>query len=132
VGLVALVLVVGCGGDNERQTVTVEMEEQMGSTQFGEAVLMELEDSRTRIEISVGLGGADGIQPARIVRGSCDDDSPEPIHALENVMEGESVSEIDLALDELLGRGYAITVYEAPELLRIRAVCGEIPSGSRR
>jgi hypothetical protein len=26
-----------------------------------------------------------------------------------------------------LGRGYAITVHEAPALLRLRAACGEIP-----
>jgi hypothetical protein len=126
-GLVVLALLAGCGGDDERQTVTVQMEEQMGSTQFGEAVLVELDGSRTRIEISVGLGGADGTQPVRIVRGTCDDDSPEPIHALEDVVEGESVSEIDLSPDELLGRGYAITVHEAPALLRLRAACGEIP-----
>jgi hypothetical protein len=131
VGLVVLVLLAGCGGDDERQTVTVAMEEQMGSTQSGEAILMELEGSRTRIEISVGRGGADPTQPARIVRGSCDDDSPEPIHALEDVVEGESVSEIDLSLDDLLDHGYAITVHETPARLQMRAACGEIGEEGR-
>jgi hypothetical protein len=132
VGLVVLVLLAGCGGDDERRTVTVQMEEQMGSTQFGQAVLMELEGSRTRIEVSVGLGGADQRQPVRIYRGSCDRLDDEPVYALEDNVEGDSVTELEVPLDEFLDRPHAITVHETPQRLRLLAACGEIPPARRR
>ena len=125
-GLVLLVLAAGCGGDDEPRTLTVPMQEQMGSTQFGEAVLRELDGTRTRIEISVGVGGADSTQPVRIFRGSCDALAPEPEYALEDVIDGESATELEVAFDELLDAERAITVHEAPALLRLLAACGEI------
>jgi hypothetical protein len=132
VGLVVLVLLAGCGGDDERQTVTVQMEEQMGSTQFGEAVLMELEGSRTRIEVSVGVGGADSRQPVRIYGGSCDRLDDQPVYALEDNVEGDSVTELEVPLHEFLERPHAITVHETPARLRLRAACGNIVAPDER
>jgi hypothetical protein len=125
-GLALLVLAAGCGGGDDPRTVTVRMEERSGSTQFGDAVLRELDGSRTRIEVSVGRGGAEGSQPVRIFRGTCEELGGEPAYALEDNVDGDSATEIEVPLDELLEDPHAITVHETPDLLRLLAACGEI------
>ena len=125
-----LALAAGCGGEDEPRVVTIQLEERSGSTQFGEAVLREVGDAKTRIEVSVGHGGGDGIQPVRIVRGSCEALPPDVVLALEDAEAGESVTEIDMALDDLLAAGYAISVHENPDVLRIQSACGKLDARS--
>jgi hypothetical protein len=122
-GLVLLVVAAGCGGDGEPRTVAVAMEERAGSTQFGDAILTDVGESRTRIDLSVGSAGR--TQYARIFSGSCDD-LGRNAYALADVVEGESTTELDVSLDRLLGGGYAIAVSQAPDSRRLIAVCGEI------
>ena len=127
-GLALLAVATGCSGSDERQPVTVAMEEQSGSTQFGDAVLTDVGESRTRIDLSVGNAGR--TQYARLFRGSCDDLGAGPVYALADVVEGESTTELDVPLDDLVGGGYAIAVHQLPDTLRL-AVCGELPAAKR-
>ena len=47
-----------------------------------------------------------------------------------DVVEGDSTTELDVPLDDLVGGGYAIAVHHLPDTLRL-AVCGELPAAKR-
>lgn len=109
--------------------MTVAMEERSGSTQFGDAVLTALGDSKTRIDLSVGNAGR--TQFGRLFRGSCDRLDAKPAYPLADIVEGESTTELDVSLDDLVEGGYAIAVHQSPDTLRFLAVCGEIVATDR-
>ena len=55
-------LLAGCGSDGGgNNEMSVSLGEQSGSTQSGEATLTAVDDSTTRVEISIG---SDGDTPA--------------------------------------------------------------------
>lgn len=116
----------GCSGDEPAEVVTVALAEQNGSTQSGDAVLTAVGDDTTRVELSLGRGG-DVAQPARIYRGGCERFEPAPAYVLEDVVGGESLTEIDVPFDELQGGGFAINVHFSAGAMRLDVACGEIP-----
>jgi hypothetical protein len=133
-GLTALVLLAGCGSDsgsgsgNGNDELTVELGEQNGSTQSGEAVLTRIDDSSTHVVLSID--GGDTPQPAHIHKGSCAQLDPTPAHALEDVVGGESSTHVNVSLDELRDGDFAINVHKSAAALRIYVACGDIGSAS--
>jgi hypothetical protein len=125
VGLAAVVLAAGCGGGDERRTLTIPLEERSGSGQAGTAVLQNIGDSGTRIEIAVGIG-VEERQPARIYRGSCDELPDQAVHALVDVVEGESVTELDVPLDDLTHSGFVLNVHLSEPVARVSVACGRL------
>jgi hypothetical protein len=132
VGLTALALLAGCGSDggsgSGNDELTVSLKEQSGSTQSGEAVLTKIDDSSTHVVLTLGSGD-DTPQPAHIHEGSCANLDPAPAYPLENVVEGESSTHVNVSLDELRDGDYAINVHKSAAALRIYVACGDIGSG---
>jgi hypothetical protein len=134
-GLSVLALVAGCGSDggsgSGNDELTVELGEQHGSTQSGEAVLTRIDDSSTHVVLSIDGGGGGGTpQPAHIHKGSCTRLDPTPAYALEDVFDGESSTHVNVSLDELRDGDYAINVHKSAAALRIYVACGDIGSAS--
>jgi hypothetical protein len=132
-GLSVLALVAGCGSDggsgSGNDELTVELGEQNGSTQSGEAVLTRIDDSSTHVVLSID-GGGGAPQPAHIHKGSCAQLDPQPEYGLENVVDGESSTHVNVSLDELRDGEYAINVHKSAAALRIYVACGDIGSAS--
>ena len=127
--LAASAVLTSCGGDGGSEPLTVSLAEQSGSTQSGEAILTAVDDSTTRVEISIGSGG-DTPQPAHIHKGSCENLDPQPEYALDDVVAGESSTEVKASLDELRDGEFAINLHESAAALRIYVACGDIGSGA--
>jgi hypothetical protein len=133
-GLATLALLAGCGSDGGNgggsggDELTVQLGEQNGSMQSGEAVLTRIDDSSTHVVLSID-GGGDTPQPAHIHKGSCAQLDPQPEYGLENVVDGESSTHVNVSLDELRDGDYAINVHKSADALRIYVACGDIGSG---
>jgi hypothetical protein len=128
-GLSLLVLLAGCGSDGGSSEMTVSLAEQNGSTQSGEASLTAVDDSTTHVVISIRSGG-ETPQPVHIHKGSCAQLDPQPEHPLEDVVEGESSTHLNVSLDELRDGEYAINVHKSAEELQTYVACGDIGSGA--
>lgn len=126
--LATLTLLAGCGGSGSDE-LTVSLAEQSGSTQSGDAVLTAVDDATTRVEISLGSGG-DTPQPAHIHKGSCAKLDPQPEYALDDVVAGDSSTEVKVSLAELRDGEFAINVHKSASALRIYVACGDIGSGA--
>lgn len=120
-------LLTGCGSDGGSDELTVSLGEQNGSMQSGEAVLTRVDDSTTRVELSIGSGG-DTPQPAHIHKGSCAQLDPQPEYGLEDVVAGESETNVDVSLDELRDGQFAINVHKSAAALEIYVACGDLGS----
>lgn len=129
-GLSVLALLAGCGSDGGGSNeVTVSLGEQNGSTQSGEAVLTRIDDSTTHVVLSISSGG-DMPQPAHIHKGSCANLDPTPAYPLENVVDGESSTHVNVSLDELRDGDYAINVHKSAAALSVYVACGDVGSGA--
>jgi hypothetical protein len=133
IALLGLTVLAGCGsGDDEEATSEGEMQialtAQNDSGQDGTAVLAEIDDSTTRVEITVANPGSEP-QPAHIHRGSCDRLDPQPEYPLSNVVDGKSTSEVSASLEDLVGQGFAINVHKSEAEAQTYVACGDIASG---
>ena len=128
-GLSLLVLLAGCGSDGGSSEMTVSLGEQNGSTQSGEATLTAVGDSTTHVVISIRSGG-ETPQPAHIHKGSCAELDPQPEHPLEDVVDGESSTHLNVSLDELRDGEFAINVHKSAADLETYVACGDIGSGA--
>jgi hypothetical protein len=124
-----LVLLAGCGSDGSSNEMTVSLGEQNGSNQSGEASLTAVDDSTTHVVISVGSGG-ETPQPAHIHKGSCAELDPTPEYPLEDVVDGESSTHLDVSLDELRDGEFAINVHKSAAELETYVACGVVGSGA--
>jgi hypothetical protein len=122
-----LALFAGCGGGDSDQA-TVSLAEQNGSGQSGEVVLTRVDDSTTRVEISLSTAGT-AAQPAHVHKGSCKDLDPNPAYGLEDVVNGSSTSEVDASLNDLRDGAYAVNVHKSVAEAAIYVACGDIGSG---
>ena len=125
----ALALLAGCGSGNGDEA-TVSLAEQNGSGQPGEVVLSRVDDSTTRVEISIGSPPGNDPQPAHIHKGSCEDLDPNPAYGLENVVDGSSSSEVEVSLDELRDGAFAVNVHKSAAEVDVYVACGNIGSAA--
>lgn len=123
-----IALLAGCGSDSAEEA-TVSLAEQNGSGQSGDVVLSRVDDSTTRVEISVSNPGSEP-QPAHIHKGSCEDLDPNPAYGLENVVDGSSSSEVEVSLEELQEGAYAVNVHKSGAEVEVYVACGDIGSGA--
>jgi hypothetical protein len=133
IALLGLTLLAGCGSDDDGEATSegqtqIALTAQNDSGQDGTAVLAEIDDSTTRVEITVA-NSSDEPQPAHIHRGSCHDLDPQPEHPLSNVVDGKSTSEVDVSLEDLVGQGFAINVHKSEAEAQTYVACGDIASG---
>lgn len=125
--LVGLALLAGCGGNGDEATVSLA--EQNGSGQSGEVVLTRVDDSTTRVEISISAKGMEP-QPAHVHTGSCQDLDPNPAYPLEDVVDGSSTTEVDASLDNLRDGAYAVNVHKSVPEAAVYVACGDIGSSA--
>ena len=139
IATVAVLLAAGCGsGSNtsgsessDSGTVTVNLGEQNGSAESGTARLTAVGD-KTKVVLDVrnpsAMMGSE-TQPAHIHKGSCDKLDPTPAYALTDVMDGKSVSTVDVKLDDLRNGSYAINVHKSTQQIQTYVACGDIGKG---
>ena len=123
----ATLVLAGCGGDDDEfgGTLAVPLVTQNDSGQDGEATLSEVDSDTTRVVLEVG-NPPDNPQPAHIHRGSCENLDPEPAYGLTNVVDGKSTTEVSVAIEDLVGQGFAVNVHKSGEEAQVYVACGDI------
>ena len=76
---------------------------QNDSGQDGEATLSEVDSDTTRVVLEVENPSVEP-QPAHIHRGSCENLDPQPAYPLENVVDGKSTNEVNVAVEDLVDK----------------------------
>lgn len=109
------------------KTVTVHMKAQNKSKETGTAKLTAIDESKTRVEISLKGGPKGTPQPAHIHEGTCAKLDPKPKWGLENVVDGKSTTVVPVGIDAV--RGMAINVHKSGEDLKTYVACGDIGKG---
>ena len=88
----------------------------------GSAVLYDLGDGSTRVVVEVDPAGHPEM-PAHIHPGTCAELVPQPLHPLETVIDGESVTVVRASLDDLLAGGLAINLHVSAADMGTYAAC---------
>jgi hypothetical protein len=120
-------ILAGCGGDGDEfgGDLTVPLVAQNDSGQDGEATLSEVDSDTTRVVLDVESPPGNP-QPAHIHRGSCQNLDPEPAYGLDNVVDGKSTTEVNVAIEDLVGRGFAVNVHKSADEAQVYVACGDI------
>ena len=50
----------------------------------------------------------------------------EPAYALENVVDGKSTTEVNVAIEDLVGQGFAVNVHKSADEAQVYVACGDI------
>lgn len=108
------------------KTVRVHMAAQNKSKETGSAKLTAIDDSKTRVEISLKGTPKGTAQPAHIHEGTCAKLNPQPKWGLENVVDGKSTTEVPVGLAEIENGTYAINVHKSADDLKTYVSCGNI------
>ena len=125
----AALILAGCGGDNDEFSGDVGMPlvAQNNSGQDGEATLSEVDSETTRVVLEVENPSVEA-QPAHIHRGSCENLDPQPAYGLENVVDGKSTTEVNVAIEDVVDKGFAINVHKSADEAQVYVACGDIES----
>lgn len=126
-------LAAGCGGDdkggsreNRDGSVSVDLVEQSGSGQSGEATLVAVAAGE-RTHVTIKLSDApDTPHPAHIHERSCDDVDPQPTDTLKPVVNGRSETVINVSLAHLRASPHAVTIQKSADTY---VACGTIGDG---
>jgi hypothetical protein len=122
----AALILAGCGGDDEfGGTLGMPLVAQNDSGQDGEATLSEVDSETTRVVLEVENPSVEP-QPAHIHRGSCENLDPQPAYGLENVVDGKSTTEVNVAIEDLVDKGFAINVHKSADEAQVYVACGDI------
>ena len=122
----ATLVLAGCGGDDDEfGDVAVPLVAQNDSGQDGEATLSEVDSETTRVVLEVENPPVDP-QPAHIHRGSCENLDPQPAYGLENVVDGKSTTEVNVAIEDLVDKGFAVNVHKSADEAQVYVACGDI------
>jgi hypothetical protein len=124
----ATLVLAGCGGDDGDElggTVSMPLVAQNDSGEDGEATLSEVDSETTRVVLEVENPSVEP-QPAHIHRGSCENLDPEPAYGLENVVDGKSTTEVNVAVEDLVDKGFAVNVHKSAEESEVYVSCGDI------
>ena len=133
--LVAAIL-AGCGAaggggkhgttttSSGQQGVLVQLQEQNFSGESGNVTLTAT-GSKTKVDIEMASYAANA-QPAHIHKGTCAKLDPTPAYPLQNVVNGKSVTTVDVPLTKLLSGKYAINMHRSAKQLKVYVACGDI------
>lgn len=98
---------------------------QNGSGESGAVILTPL-GGKTRVEIALGGSPASTPQPAHFHVGPCSKLTPKPTYGLASVIDGYSVTTIDVPIDTLLSGGFAVNVHKSGPEASVYVACGDI------
>lgn len=119
--LLSAALLAACSTSVTRVEV-LELQTLNDSGVTGSVSLTAIGDRRTRVEIAVDPAGHANM-PAHIHPGTCADLVPQPRYALENVLDGASVTEVAASIDELLSGGVALNLHRSNAEMEIYTAC---------
>jgi len=110
---------------DESGTITIDLNELNDSGVSGTATLTDNGDGTTTVDIQVD--GATGGHPAHIHKGTCDDLDPNPQYPLNDVdADGQSTTDIEVSLDDLLASPHAVNLHESADNVATYIACGNI------
>ena len=139
---VLLALGVGCAGGSDKDSdlgdqgqsqIRFDIDQQSSSGESGTVAMFPLRNRKTRVTIELTGMDRDGIQPAHVHKGTCDDLDPKPAFGLTPVRErangtGRSVTVIPVGLEELEVGPHAVNVHRSATAANIYVACGNIPN----
>ncbi|MGH2462837.1 MAG: hypothetical protein ACRDFZ_04315 [Candidatus Limnocylindria bacterium] len=108
--LTALLLALAACTAQQTASRTVELTTLNDSGVTGSAVLTDLGDGTTQVEVDVDPAGHPNM-PAHIHSGTCQNLVPQPIYPLQNVVDGQSETVIEVTLDELFAGDLALNLH---------------------
>lgn len=100
---------------------------QNGSGESGAVVLTPVGD-QTKIEVVVPGAPAGVAQPAHVHVGPCAKLDPKPTYPLSSVLNGLSVTTIDVPIAKLTDGTFAINVHKSATEIKVYVACGDLIS----
>jgi hypothetical protein len=122
--LLLTMAVAACSGA-QAESRTLELETLNESGVTGTAVLTDLGEGRTQVEVEVAAAGHPDM-PAHIHPGTCANLTPQPRYPLQNVVDGASTTEIDASFEELFAGGLALNLHASPDEYETYTACAEL------
>ncbi len=111
----------------ETGKVTIEMKATNDSGVSGKAVLTQLENNKTRVEITLSGMPSGAIEPAHIHTGKCPNVGAIK-WPLSNVVNGVSTTDLDVSLTYLKSQlPLAINTHKSAEEMKVFMSCGNFP-----
>jgi hypothetical protein len=107
-------------------TNMVTLTQQNGSGQNGMGHLTTGSDGKTMVVLDITPGAAGVPQPAHIHEGTCANLNPKPAYPLTNVVNGKSETSVDVTIEALLAKPYAINVHKSGPEAAVYVSCGDI------
>lgn len=121
-------LAQGISGGSQNVGI-VTLNAQNGSGEDGSATLSE-ENGKVTVTIKVS-NGTSAPQPAHIHRGTCATLDPKPTYPLTSVVNGESVTTLDVSLATLMSEPYAINIHKSATEASTYVSCGDLTTMAR-
>jgi hypothetical protein len=113
--------------DGMGKSMSVPLQAQNNSGERGTVKLTPMGD-KTKVEVSL-RGEPKGVaQPAHVHEGTCAQLDPKPKYGLNNIVNGKSVTEVPVKIDELTGGGLAVNVHKSTDDLKTYVACGDLKS----
>jgi hypothetical protein len=126
IGAATALLLAACSSPaGGGRSVELMLQPLNGSGVSGRVTLTALDDATTRVVIDVDPAGHSSM-PAHIHPGSCAELVPQPKYALENVLDGQSTTEVSAPLDELLAGGQALNLHRSNEEMDVYTACVDL------
>lgn len=116
--------VAACSGQ-EADSRTVQLATLNDSGVTGSAVLTDLGDGTTRVEVDVDPAGHPDM-PAHIHPGTCTNLVPQPQYPLQNVIDGQSETIVEVSLDELFAGGLALNLHNSSQDFATYTACADL------
>jgi hypothetical protein len=119
----ALALSACAGQQAAGRTVDLATLNDSGVT--GSALLTDLGDGTTRVEVDVDPAGHPDM-PAHIHPGTCENLVPQPTYPLQNVTDGVSETVVPASLEELFAGGLALNIHTSTEDYATYTACADL------
>lgn len=122
--LIGLALALSaCAGQQSSRTVELATLNDSGVT--GSAVLTDLGDGTTRVEVDVDSAGHPDM-PAHIHPGTCVNLVPQPRYPLQNVIDGVSTTDLEVTLEELFAGELALNLHFSRDDFGTYTACADL------
>ena len=122
--LIISAVALGCQASPGPSKV-VQLETLNASGVTGTVTLIDLGDGRTQVDIAVEPAGNPDM-PAHIHPGTCAELIPQPVHPLENVVNGASSTTVSATVAELTDGGLAVNLHHSNDDLGMYTACAEL------
>ena len=107
----------------EARSLTLHSLNASGVT--GTVTLTAIDASQTRVVVDVDPAGHPDM-PAHIHPGTCDSLTPQPEFPLQNIVEGQSTTDLTVPLDDLFSSSVALNVHASNEDMETYTACVDL------